>query len=109
VKSLTCVCFRLRALEPTNKGNSQSLTTSTDTICCPHLSIPLEPVVCKVVKLLLVSGSRFIRPSAMAGYLACYYDVDTQKVGERIVTSDEQIAYLFHNVEDSTTKNYSFQ
>jgi hypothetical protein len=37
VKSLTCVCFRLRALEPTNKGNSQSLTTSIDTICCPHL------------------------------------------------------------------------
>jgi hypothetical protein len=37
-----------------------------------------------------------LRPSAMAGYLASYYDVDRQKVGERLVTSDEQIAYLFH-------------
>jgi hypothetical protein len=30
----------------------------------------------------------------MAGYLASYYDVDMQKVGERIVTSDEKITYL---------------
>jgi hypothetical protein len=41
-----------------------------------------------------------VRPSAMAGYLASYYDVDRQKVGERIVTSDEQIAYLFHVVQE---------
>jgi hypothetical protein len=42
----------------------------------------------------------FIRPCAMAGYLASYYDVDRQKVGEGIVTSDEQIAYLFHVVQE---------
>jgi hypothetical protein len=36
----------------------------------------------------------------MAGYLASYYDVDMQKVGEKIVTSDEQIAYLFHVVQE---------
>jgi hypothetical protein len=41
-----------------------------------------------------------LRPSAMAGYLASYYDADRQKVGERIVTSDEQIAYLFHVVQE---------
>jgi hypothetical protein len=41
-----------------------------------------------------------LRPSAMAGYLASYYDVNRQKVGERIVTSDEQIAYLFHVVQE---------
>jgi hypothetical protein len=40
-----------------------------------------------------------IRPSAMAGYLTSYYDVDRQKLGERLVTSDEQIAYLFHVVQ----------
>jgi hypothetical protein len=27
-----------------------------------------------------------VRPSVMAGYLASYYDVNRQKVGERIVT-----------------------
>jgi len=32
----------------------------------------------------------------MASYLAGYYDVDMEKVGERVVTSDEQIADLFH-------------
>jgi hypothetical protein len=36
----------------------------------------------------------------MVGYLASYYDVDRQKVGERIVISDEQIAYLFHIVQE---------
>jgi hypothetical protein len=36
----------------------------------------------------------------MAGYLASYYDVDRQKAGERIVTSDERIAYLFHAVQE---------
>jgi hypothetical protein len=39
-------------------------------------------------------------PFAMAGYLASYYDVDRQKVGERIVISDEQITYLFHIVQE---------
>jgi hypothetical protein len=41
-----------------------------------------------------------LRPSAMAGYLTSYYDVDKQKIGERLVTSDEQIAYLFHVVQE---------
>jgi hypothetical protein len=41
-----------------------------------------------------------LRPSAMASYLASYYDVDRQKAGERIVTSDEQIGYLFHVVQE---------
>jgi hypothetical protein len=36
----------------------------------------------------------------MADYLASYYDVDRQKVGERIVTSDEKITYLFHVVQE---------
>jgi hypothetical protein len=36
----------------------------------------------------------------MAGYFGSYYDVDRQKVGERIVTSDEQIAYLFYVVQE---------
>jgi hypothetical protein len=36
----------------------------------------------------------------MASYLAGYYDVDRQKVGERIVTSHEQIPYLFHVVQE---------
>jgi hypothetical protein len=45
-----------------------------------------------------------LRPSAMAGYLASYYDVDRQKVVvERIVNSDEQIAYLFHVVQEYVT------
>jgi hypothetical protein len=45
-------------------------------------------------------GDSWLRPSAMVGYLASYYDVNSQKVGERIVTSDEQIAYLFHIVPE---------
>jgi hypothetical protein len=36
----------------------------------------------------------------MAGYLASYYDVDRQKVGKRIVTSDVHIAYLFHVIQE---------
>jgi hypothetical protein len=36
----------------------------------------------------------------MAGYLARYYDVYSQKVRGRIVTSDKQIAYLFHVVQE---------
>jgi hypothetical protein len=32
--------------------------------------------------------------------MANYYDVDRQKVGEKIVISDEQIAYLFQVVQE---------
>jgi hypothetical protein len=35
----------------------------------------------------------------MADYLASYYDVYSQKVRERLVTGDKQIAYLFHVVQ----------
>jgi hypothetical protein len=43
----------------------------------------------------------------MAGYLASYYDVDMQKVGDRIVTGDERIVYLFH-VYGSNNVKYFF-
>jgi hypothetical protein len=47
----------------------------------------------------MIKAVNHIRPSAMAGYLTSYYDVERQ-IGEKIVTSDEQIAYLFHVVQE---------
>jgi hypothetical protein len=49
-----------------------------------------------------------LRPSAMAGYLASYYDVERQKVGERIVTSDEfsNVKYFFPLSLISASANY---
>jgi hypothetical protein len=71
---------------------------------CGHGLGPSRVVSCTYI----LYGSTFerilrifiLRPSAMAGYLTSYYDVDRQKVGERLVTSDEEIAYLFHVVQE---------
>ena len=37
----------------------------------------------------------------MASYFTSYYDVGSKKVGERVVTNDEQIVYLFHIFQES--------
>jgi len=40
----------------------------------------------------------------MASYFTSYYDVGSKKVGERVVTNDEQIVYLFHVFQESREK-----
>jgi hypothetical protein len=67
-------------------------------LLCGHALFMLpEPFLTSLV---LTRPIRAVRPSVMTDYLASYYDVDRQKVGERIVTSDEQRAYLFHVVQE---------
>ena len=41
-----------------------------------------------------------VRTSSTAGYLPSYSDVNSEKVGERIVTSDEQISDLFYVAQE---------
>ena len=42
----------------------------------------------------------------MASYFTSYYDVGSKKVGERVVTNDEQIIDLLHVVQESVRQTY---
>jgi hypothetical protein len=47
-----------------------------------------------------------VRASPIASYLANYSDVDMEKVGERVVTGDKQIANLFYVSQESERETY---